>query len=56
MNSVIILNEVMLKWLERSSRPKAMNIFYKNSFTHSNLKTDMTAKGVLNIGNGKNFC
>ena len=36
-------------WLERSSRPKAMNFLYKNSLTHSILKTDMTGKTVLNI-------
>ena len=37
----------MLRCLERSSRPKAMNIFYKNSFTHSNLETDMAGKRFL---------
>ena len=41
----------VLRELQRSSRPKAMNIFYKDSFTvftHSNLKTDMTGNR-LNI-------
>ena len=33
----------------RASRPKAMNLFYKDLFTQSNLKTDMTGKRVLNI-------
>ena len=33
----------------RTSRPKAMTSFYKDSFTYSNLKTDMTGKRVLNI-------
>ena len=28
-----------LRWLQRSSRPKAMNIFYNDSFAHFNLKT-----------------
>ena len=38
---------IFLRWLERSSRPKAMNIFYKNSFTHSNLETDIAEAGFL---------
>ena len=38
----------------RASRPKAMKFFYKESFTHSNLKIDMTGKRILNI-TGKIF-
>ena len=28
----------------RASKPKAMKYFYKDSFTHFNLKTDITGK------------
>ena len=43
-----------LCWLMRVSTPKGMNFVYEDSLTHSNLKTDMTGKRVLNI-TGKIF-
>ena len=42
------MDQHSLRWLQRSGRPKTMNIFNKKSFTHSNLKTDMTEKRALN--------
>ena len=35
-----------LRWPERPSRPN-MNIFFKDSFTHFNLKTDITEKTLI---------
>ena len=38
----------------RASRPKAMKFLKKDALIHSNLKTDLTEKRVLNI-TGKIF-
>ena len=38
-----------LKWLMRVSRPNTMKFVYKDSFRHSNLKSNMTGIRILNV-------
>ena len=47
--TAISTRRTSLRWLERASKPKPVNIFYQNSLTHSNLETDMTGSRVLKI-------